>query len=273
MTQVTRHEPGSFSWAELATSDPRGAKEFYGSLFGWHSLDNPTGPGPEDIYTRLQIDGDDVCALYRMMPEQASRGVPPNWLCYVTVSSADEAAKRAKELGGTVVAEPFDVMSYGRMAIFQDPTGAMFAVWQPRTHIGALRVNEPGALCWCELATREPEAAGEFYSGLFGWSLKASADSSYTEFLRGEAAIGGMYALPPGSADVPPNWMIYFQTSDCDDTADRAKALHGEVLVGPKDMLGVGRFAVLQDPQGAAFSIIELAVTGKTGNEKRKTSL
>ena len=92
MTRVTRHEPGSFSWAELATSDPRGAKEFYGSLFGWTPVDNPMGPGPNDVYTRMQLGGSDVGALYKMIPEQASQGVPPNWLCYVTVSHADDAA-------------------------------------------------------------------------------------------------------------------------------------------------------------------------------------
>jgi predicted enzyme related to lactoylglutathione lyase len=259
MARVTRHEPGSFSWAELATSDPRGAKEFYGSLFGWSPIDNPMGPGPDDIYTRMQLGGSDVGALYKMIPEQASQGLPPNWLCYVTVSHANDAAKRAKELGGTVIAEPFDVMSYGRMALIQDPTGATLALWQPGTHIGAQLVNEPGALSWCELATRDPDAAGKFYSGLFEWGLKASTDAPYTEFLREATAVGGMYALGPGAADVPPNWMVYFQTSDCDAVAARAKSLQGEVLVEPKDIPGVGRFAVLQDPQGAAFSVIHLA--------------
>jgi predicted enzyme related to lactoylglutathione lyase len=259
MTQVTRHDPGSFSWTELATSDPRGARNFYGSLFGWSFVDSPMGSGPEDIYTRLQIDGDDVGALYKMLPEQASQGMPPNWLCYVSVASADEAGRKVRELGGTVVAQPFDVMSYGRMAMFQDPAGAMFAVWQAGTHLGAQRVNEPGALSWCELATRNTEEAGRFYAGLFGWGLKGRTDFPYTEFMLGQRAIGGMYALPLGTADIPPNWMVYFQTADCDGTAARAKSLQGEAIVGPKDIPSVGRFAVLQDPQGATFSIIQLA--------------
>lgn len=256
MTQVTRHEPGSFSWAELATSDPIGAKGFYGSLFGWTAVDSSMGPGPEDIYTRLQIDGSDVGALYKMLPEQAAVGVLPNWLGYVTVSHADDVAKQARALGGAVVAEPFDVMSYGRMAILQDPGGAMIAVWQPGMHAGAQRVNEPGALSWCELATRDADAAGKFYAKLFGWGLKTSPD--YTEFLRGETAVGGMYVLGPEAGDVPSNWMVYFQTADCDAMAARAKAEKGEVLVGPKDIPGVGRFAVIQDPQGAAFAVITL---------------
>lgn len=257
MTQVARHDPGSFSWAELATSDPLDAKAFYGELFGWTAVDNPMGPGPEDLYTRLQIEGDDVAALYGMLPEQAAAGVTPHWLAYVTVGHAEEAAKTARALGGRVVAEPFDVMSYGRMAILQDPGGAILAVWQAGTHVGARRVREPGTLSWCELATHDADAAANFYASLFGWGLKATP--GYTEFLLGETAVGGMYALGPAAPDVPPNWMIYFQASDCDATAAKAKAEQGEVLVGPKDIPGVGRFAVLQDPQGAAFAIVTLS--------------
>jgi predicted enzyme related to lactoylglutathione lyase len=254
MPQVTHHEPGSFSWAELATSDPAGAKAFYGALFGWASVDSSMGPGPEDVYTRVQIEGADVGALYKMLPEQAAAGVTPHWLAYVTVGHAEETAKTVRALGGAVVADPFDVVGYGRMAILQDPGGAILAVWQPGTHAGAQRVHEPGTLSWCELATRDPDAAGRFYAELFGWGLRTSP--GYTEFLRGETAVGGMYTLGPDAPDVSSNWMLYFQSADCDATAAKAGGEGGEVLVAPKDIPRVGRFAVLQDPQGAAFAIV-----------------
>src|SRR5438105_8842090 len=167
MAEVARHEPGAFCWAELATTNPKAAKPFYTSLFGWTSVDTPFGPGPEDIYTRLQLRGKDVGALYRLMPDQEAAGVPPNWLCYAAVESADEASKKAAELGGKVVAQPYDVMSYGRMAVLQDPQGGTFAVWQAGTHTGAQIVNEPGATCWMELATSDPAAARRFYGSLF----------------------------------------------------------------------------------------------------------
>ena len=257
MTEVTRHEPGSFSWVELATSDPQAAKSFYAALFGWTAVDNPMGPGPEDIYTRLQLGGKDVAALYKMMKEQAARGVPPNWLCYVTVASADEAAKKARELGGTVLAEPFDVQDYGRMAMLQDPEGAVFAVWQPRTHIGIQRVEEAGTPSWCELSTRDAARAGKFYTSLFGWGLKTS-DPAYSEITRGGVPIGGILPMGPEMAEVPPHWGVYFQVADCDAAAARAQALGGQVCFGPQDVANVGRFAVVQDPQGAAFSVIQL---------------
>lgn len=257
MTEVTRHEPGSFSWAELATSDPRAAKAFYTALFGWTAVDSPMGPGPEEVYTRLQLDGKDVAALYRMMQEQAARGVPPNWLCYVTVASADETARKARELGGTVLAEPFDVEDYGRMAMLQDPEGAVFAVWQPKRHIGIQRVDEPGTPCWSELSTRDAAKAGKFYTGLFGWGLKTS-DPAYAEITRGGVPIGGILPMGPEMQGVPPHWGVYFQVADCDAAAARAKALGATVCFGPQDVANVGRFAVVQDPQGAAFSVIKL---------------
>jgi hypothetical protein len=258
MPEVTLHAPGSFSWAELATSDPKAAKAFYAALFGWSAADTPMGPGPEDIYTRLQLAGKDVGALYRMMKEQESQGVPPNWLCYVAVESADAAANKATELGGSVVAEPFDVFTYGRMAMLRDTEGAVFAVWQARDRWGVQLSNEPGALSWCELASDDPAAAKKFYSGLFGWGMSERTDFPYTELMVGKVPVGGILPKSPELAGTPPYWTLYFQVTDCDGAAAKTKSLGGRVLFGPQDIPAVGRFAILQDPQGAAFAVIQL---------------
>lgn len=255
MTQVTRHEPGSFCWPELATTDPAGAKKFYAGLFGWTANDQPAGP--DVVYSILQLGGRDAGALYELEKAQQERGVPPHWNTYVSVESADEAAKNAKELGATVIAGPFDVMEAGRMAILQDPTGAVFCVWQAGTNIGARVINEPGALCWCELDTNDTESAGRFYTKLFGWAAKESPQ--YTEFRRDGTPIGGMMRIPKEWGDVPPNWLPYFAVADCDATAAKAKDLGGSVTVPPTDIPNVGPFAVLQDPQGAVFAIYRLA--------------
>ncbi len=260
MAEVKKHDPGSLSWAELATTDPAGAKKFYTSLFGWGADDTPMGPGPDDVYTRVQLGGKDVGALYKMMAEQREQGVPPNWLPYVTVASADDAAKKVRELGGTVVAEPMDVMEYGRFAVLQDPTGGTIAVWQPKQHIGAQHVNEPGAFCWMELLTGDPEKAGKFYAGLFGWTPKNSNfDASYTEFWQGETPIGGMMKIKPEWGAMPANWGVYWQVKDVDESAAKARSLGAKVVVEPQDIPTVGRFSALQDPQGAAFSIFKPA--------------
>src|SRR6185503_19491129 len=140
MGERTSHAPGSFSWTDLSTTDPDGAKAFYTGLFGWDTEDNPIPEG--GVYTMLLGDGKYVGALSAVQQE----GQPPAWNSYVTVTSADDAARAAAANGGTVAMEPFDVMEAGRMALVQDPTGAFFAVWEPRDSIGAQRVNEPGAL-------------------------------------------------------------------------------------------------------------------------------
>jgi uncharacterized protein len=252
MTEVSRHEPGSFSWAELATTDDGGAKQFYTALFGWGFEDSPAGPGM--IYTMLKKNGKSVGALYKMRPEQ--KGIPPNWMTYVTVASADESAKKAKELGGKLTMEPFDVMDVGRMAIIEDQQGARICVWEAKKHIGAEVVNEPGALCWAELDTTDTESAKRFYTGLFGWGAKVS--ENYTEWQQGGTSIGGMMTIPKEWGPVPPNWLVYFAVTDCDATAKKTGELGGEAIVPPTDIPGMGRFSVLRDPQGAVFAIYKL---------------
>jgi predicted enzyme related to lactoylglutathione lyase len=252
MPEVTHHEPGSFCWAELATTDEGGAKKFYTTLFGWGFEDSPAGPGM--TYTTLKKNGKSVGALYKMRPDQ--KGMPPNWMTYVTVASADGSAKKAKELGGKVFMEPFDVMDIGRMAIIEDQQGAKICVWEPKKHIGAEIVNEPGALCWAELDTTDTESAKRFYTGLFGWGTKVS--DAYIELQQGGTSIGGMMKIPKEWGPVTSNWLVYFAVADCDATAKKTGELGGGTIVPPTDIPGMGRFSVLRDPQGAVFAIYRL---------------
>ncbi len=253
--EVTEHALGTFCWTELETSDAAGAKQFYRSLFGWEYQDNPMGE--EMVYTMVQLRGKNLGALY----QDSKPGVPPHWTSYVRVPSADESASQAKTLGGTVIAEPFDVMEHGRMAVLQDPTGAVFCVWQQRQHHGAQIVGEPGAFCWHELMTKDLQAAKTFYTGLFMWSTKKNDSVDYyTEFQAGGKSFAGMMAITPEMGDVPPNWLPYLMVDDCDATVAKAQQLGGAAHVPGKDIPGVGRIAVLADPQGAAFAIIAVAM-------------
>jgi hypothetical protein len=197
--------------------------------------------------------------MYKQMKDQAAQGIPPNWMVYVTVASADETAKKAKSLGGTVVAEPFDVATYGRMAVLMDLDHAVLSVWQPKDHIGVQVANEPGALSWCELCTNDTARAGKFYSQLFGWGLKTREDFPYVELMQNGHAIGGIFPFDEQMKGMPPYWGVYFRVADCDASTAKAKAMGAKVHVGPLDIPNVGRFAALQDPQGAGFSIIQLA--------------
>jgi uncharacterized protein len=260
MPEVTSHAPGSFCWIELGTTDPDGAKKFYSGLFGWETADTPAGP--DMVYTMLRIRGLDIGALYKQEAAQTAQGVPPNWMTYIAVASADDAAKKAASLGGKVVADAFDVMDVGRMAILQDPLGATFCAWQAKVHFGSKLVGEIGTLCWDELWTTDRTKAAEFYRGLFGWSAREGTDSpapgGYTEWMNGEQAIGGMMEITPEMGPVPPNWLPYFMVEDCDATANKAKELGGQLQVPPMDIPKVGKFSVVRDPQGATFAIIKL---------------
>jgi predicted enzyme related to lactoylglutathione lyase len=257
MAEFTAHVPGTFSWAELATTDQKNGVQFYRTLFGWEVKEEPIGP--DDIYSIFLIRGKEVAAAYTMRAEERAHGTPPHWNLYVTVANVEDSVKRAESLGGKVLAPPFDVMDAGRMAILQDPTGAIFEVWEAKKSIGARILNEPGALCWSELTTRDPKPAEAFYTALFGWTAKHAAPGSameYTEFHnQGKPGVGMMGMPPDMPAHVPSYWMPYFQVADCDDSANQAKGLGAKLMVGPHDIPGTGRFAILSDPQGAMFAV------------------
>ena len=254
----TKRVPGMFCWVELITSDVEGAKSFYSGLMGWKAEDDSIPGG--GVYTMLRVGEKNVGGLYAINEEM--KGVPPSWLLYVTVESAAEAASKAKSLGGTVVKDAFDVMDVGSMAVLQDPTGASFAVWQPKKHHGTqLASNEIGGACWHELATDDVERAGKFYSELFGWtpSIHDMPTGPYTMFMNGEVHAGGMRQMSAEEKGIPVHWMVYFAVADCDAGAEDAKSRGGRIKMPPTDIPGIGRFSVIQDPQGAVCSIIRLA--------------
>jgi predicted enzyme related to lactoylglutathione lyase len=261
MADYSSHTPGTFCWAELATTDQKAAVAFYGALFGWGVNDMPIGP--TETYSMFQMRGKDVGAAYTMRPEERQHGAPPHWNAYVAVANADDTVNRAKELGATVLVPAFDVMDAGRMAVLQDPTGAVFQIWQPNKHIGARIMREPGAVTWTELATRDTEGAKKFYTSLFGWKEKTSsgAGMTYTEFSLDETPFAGMMEMNAQMVGmgVPPHWLTYFQVADVDASAHTAKGLEATLVVPPMDIPNTGRFSVIRDPHGAVFAIYKPA--------------
>lgn len=261
MPVTTSHRPGTFSWIDLAAHDVDAAERYYTRLFGWTAERMPYGPEPDDVYVMLKKDGHDAAAMYAMDPTQKSQGMPSAWLSYVTVESADEAAAKARGLGATVLADAFDVMDVGRMALIGDPAGAMFAAWQPGRHVGAGIKDEPGSLCWNELATRDKDQVADFYGRLFGWTPVPFEGSPvpYTMMMNGDAPAGGIYTMPARMEGMPPHWAPYFAVEDTDATVRLSDALGGTTMMPPEDIPQIGRFAMLRDPQGALFYVIRLA--------------
>ncbi len=258
MTLKKAFLPGTFSWADLATTNPEAAKLFYGELFGWSYLDKPVGE--DEFYSLASIEGDKVCALYRLPQDKVQRGISPHLLSYITVDDAAKTCARAEKAGGKIVTPPYDVFEAGRMAVIDDGAGAIFAVWQPNRDIGAERVNLPGCLCWNELNTRDIERAKQFYSAVFDWDFEhGEGTQPYLTFSNQGRLAGGMIKmgalLPP---EIPEHWNVYFAVKDCMATLTQAEKLGGTILLPATDIPN-GRFAILRDPQGATFCVIQLA--------------
>jgi uncharacterized protein len=259
MGERTSYTNGTFSWVENATNDQDGAKSFYAALFGWEYDDRPVGDGI--IYSMAQLGGKNVAAITPQMQDEREQGVPPHWNNYITVEDVDAVTAKVAELGGQVLAGPFDVMDAGRMSAFMDPTGAVAFLWQARANIGAHLVNVPGAFCWNELATRDVLTAERFYSQLFGWKFDRGAQTeepAYWMIVNGDRLNGGMRQIgdemPPGT---PSHWLVYFAVEDVERTSELAAGGGAEVLLPKFSMADSGAFAVLSDPAGASFAVFE----------------
>lgn len=245
---ITRPTLGAPCWAELGTTDVAAAGEFYGRLLGWtpEADPNPEASG----YTMQLLAGDPVAAAGPVHGE----GQPVAWTVSIAVADAEETAAKVGAAGGSVLAPPMDVFDLGRFALIADPSGAVLSLWQAGTFAGASRLNEPGTLCWTELRTPDPESALAFYPEVFGWTV--TPGEGYTQFGVDGQDFGGL--LPMGDdfpEGIPPHWALYFGVDDVDTAAARATELGAVVHVPGTDIPGTGRFAVLTDPQGAAFAI------------------
>jgi uncharacterized protein len=264
--------PGVPCWVDTSQPDPEAAVAFYGDLFGWE-FEDVMPPGSGASYFTARIRGGDVAAIAPI-----AEGAPPAamWNTYIWVESADETAGKVRDAGGSVVSEPFDVLDAGRMAVFADPEGALFCVWQAKQHKGARVVNEHGSLNFNDLNTRDPEGAKGFYGAVFGWetldlgSFTAWTLPGYAEYLErdnpglrkqmAEAGapegfadvVASLITLRDDQPDTPSHWGVTFAVDDADGAAQRATELGGRVIVPPMDAPWV-RMTVLADPQGATF--------------------
>ena len=257
MGKRTRYEPGTFCWVDLATTDPSGATNFYSELFGWQTEDITGAEGGS--YTMLHLDGDEVCALYEMEEERREQGISPHWSSYVSVENVEETASRSRELGGTVLGEPRDVLDMGRMAVIADPAGAAFSAWEPKSWAGSSRVNDPNCFTWNDLQTSHAEAAMGFYKDLFGWKplpMEEGGELAYVVLQNAGSSNGGIMPADERHGDTPPYWLVYFTVPSCGEAVARTRELGGGVLAEPME-IGAGRISVLSDPQGAPFAIFE----------------
>jgi predicted enzyme related to lactoylglutathione lyase len=244
-------------WVDLSSPDATGSRDFYSKLFGWTIEVNPD---PQyGGYGMAKVGGKQVAGIAPKMSPEA----PTAWTIYIGTENADDLAKKVQAAGGKVIAAPFDVGDQGRMATFQDPSGAFISVWQPGTMSGVFPSGEPNTFGWAELSARGVDKAIPFYQKVFGWTPKTSPMGPdappYTEFqLGGESIAGGQEMQPMVPAQVPSYWLVYFAVADVDKSFKTAAAAGARELVAPMDF-PAGRFAILTDPQGAAFGLLKMA--------------
>ena len=252
--EVKEYAEGIPSWVDLSSSDIEGSRRFYAELLGW-----TVEPGPPETggYSNATVRGLMVAGV----GPQMDPNIPPHWTAYVNVGDADSVAGRVSAAGGTMAFGPDDVMEFGRLGLFFDPTGAALGLWEPKSHRGAGLVNEPGAFCWNELVTSDTAAAKAFYHEVFGWDAVTHGEGAheYTEFQVGGNSIAGMMPKQPDMpAETPSLWGIYFAVDDISAALEKTKSLGGTAITETMET-PQGSFAVVADQVGAIFSVIQLA--------------
>jgi predicted enzyme related to lactoylglutathione lyase len=246
-------EPGRFIWHELATGDVEHAKSFYAKLLGWRYEIMEGGAGP---YTVIHA-GD--AGIGGMVPSR--EGAPPQWAAYVTVADVDAAAERGSAAGGTVVIPPTPIPTIGRFALIADPSGATIMPFLPEGPDQGEPDGPPprGAVCWNELYTHGADAALKFYQAVFGWghgTMDMGPSGTYHLFKRAGKDVGGMMEMT--REQMPKSsWMPYFVVDDVDASLAEALAMGAVKHMGPHEVPGVGRFAIISDPTGAALGIFK----------------
>ncbi len=254
MSERNGYPQGTPCWADVWTTDPEGARAFYGGLFGWEWEVNPDPAFGG--YSIARLRGRRVVGLSGTMVAD----MPPAWVTYLAVDDADAFAGAVPGAGGAVVGPPMDIADQGRMALATDSAGAFFGVWQQARHRGSELVNEPGTVVWNELVAPDTDKVGEFYRATLGTSL-ADMDGSdpsmpvYKLIKAGGRTVGGAMPPMPEMGDLPPHWGIYFEVADTEAAVARAQDLGARVL-SPVQQTPQGPMATLADPQGAAFAVI-----------------
>jgi predicted enzyme related to lactoylglutathione lyase len=260
MSERKEYAPGEFCWVDLSTTDVDGARAFYGGLLGVEAESAPGDPEETGGYGFFTKNEKMICGFG---PTQRD-GQPPAWSSYIKVEDAEATAKKVEEAGGQVHFGPIDLPNEsGRMAVLQDPTGAFVCINQQQKHPGAQLVNEPGAWTWSNLLTNDVDAARDFYGKVFGWTAtqpEGAPDFIWAWHVEGQRWPEGLANMTRMGSDIPeglpPHWEIYFMIDDLDQSIEQVKGSGGRHFFGPQEVPS-GRIAVVADPQGASFSLIE----------------
>ncbi|MEU2389133.1 VOC family protein [Streptomyces sp. NPDC007369] len=256
---------GAPCWVDAMFKDVEGAKAFYGEVLGWTFGE---ASGEYGNYMQAYSDGKAVAAVVPPMP---GADAPSQWCLYFASPDAAATAEKIKAAGGEVMMGPMQVGTFGTMVIAQEPSGAVFGIWQPGDHKGFEKMGEPGSYAWAEVFTRDVGKVDSFLPRVFPYGAQQmepgdSPEAAGMDFrvfsaggpdkpVLGRMLMGGEF--PP---EIPSYIQVYFGVPDCDEAVAKAKKLGGALHFGPMDS-PFGRFAALTDQQGAAFAVIDMSKT------------
>ena len=257
------HTPaaGAPCWFELSSTDVPRSLAFLRAVFGWNSVAMDVGD-PAGAYHFLKNATGTIGACGGMPPDAA--GAPSYWGVYFGTDNLDASLATAQSFGAKALAEPFDVPGHGRGAVLADRGGAMFNLWQSANmDAGDFTMFENNAVGWVELATRDVDAAQDFYGTVLGWRFRESANAPagtrYSEYAAGETWYGGLLQMTKEWGDMPEHWSLYVVVDNVDATLAATTAAGGAITVPAFDAPGVGRIARVDDPTGAGCYVVQLA--------------
>ena len=244
--------PGKFVWADLVTDDVPAAQKFYTQLFGWTFRD--TGG-----YVIAANDERPLAGIFRR-PRPTDPDAKPRWFGYISVASVADAQKTVTNAGGKVLAAPQKMPARGEQAVFADAEGAIFGVVKSSAGDPGDFQPDPGDWIWMQLMSRNARKAAEFYRAVGDYEIIENTSSNrvsdYVLTSKGyaRATVG---TLPGSNEKVRPNWLPFVRVKSVGESAAKARALGGKVLIAPKPELFDGKVAVIADPTGAAIGLLE----------------
>jgi len=252
----TQHYAGKVIWLDLVTPDMAGAKRFYGELFGWTFQDVSKGRTP---YCVASLNGTPVGGLVQRAIGAGERRQPA-WLTFLSVTDVEQAKQTVLGNGGKVLSEPRSYPQRGRQAVFADPQGAVFAVLQSSSGDPPDVLAQPGQWIWSSLLAGDPNKDAAFYRAVFAYQVFDQIRDDGVEHVllaSNDYARASVNALPPGSSGLHPHWLNFVRVVNTADSVAKVKALGGQVLVAPHLDRHGGSIAVVADPSGAPFGLLE----------------
>jgi predicted enzyme related to lactoylglutathione lyase len=257
------HHVGKIVWADLVTPDVEGAKRFYGGLFGWTFRDVPG----DRNYALALLDGEPVAGVvHKASP--TGQSLQPAWLTFLAVRDVAAAQQVAVQHGGKVLSQEHYYPHRGRQAVLADADGAVFAVLAAEGGDPPDYLASPGEWIWSSVLVKDPKQETDFYKSLLGYDIYDLAsegggegDAQHYILSSDNYARAGLNSLPADSMRRRPHWLNFVRVTDAAAAAKKAVALGGRVLVEPRLDRHGGSLAVLADPSGAPFGVMEWSDT------------